>query len=420
MEELLQQQQELIYSLERALVNFKKTAKGRLTVPAIRQRISLLKEKFAQCELNHARLLHSTIKEFREQEKYFTEDHFLDCEEAFFEALDFMTDTLAKQILPAAETSMDTSTESTATTHGTRSTPSLPKISLPKFSGDFLDWETFRDHFKSVIIENTDLSEVTRMHYLLSCLKGEASDLVRTLPITEANFQVAWRTISARYDNERRLVHEHTYALHSLPNVHSESAAELTSLRDKASMAIQALRNLNRPVDQADDFLIYLISQRLDKSTRKAWELHLGDTTTCPKYDALEQFLAARIRAFENILPSTSTNRKSNTKSVVQSHTANTLKCPVCKQNHLLSACSEFKTQSVKQRRELVNKLHRCFNCLSHKHTRKECRSKYACRVCQKPHHSLLHEEADTPTPNTIESTASAFITSEIANVSSH
>lgn len=93
-------------------------------------------------------------------------------------------------------------------------------------------------------------------------------------------------------------------------------------------MAIQALRNLNRPVDQSDDFIVYLISQRLDKSTRKAWELHLGDTTTCPRYEALEKFLAARIRAFENILPGTGTHKKQSHKSIVQSHTNKSYESP--------------------------------------------------------------------------------------------
>lgn len=172
-------------------MNFKKTAKIKLTVPAIQQRISLLKEKFAQCEANHVKLLHASTREFREKENYFTEDHFLDCEEAFFEALDFMTDTQAKLTPSAAESSINTSSENTSTTQGAGITPSLPKISLSKFGGDFLDWETFRDHFKSVIIENPDLADVTRMHYLLSCLKGEASALVKTLPITDANFPIA-------------------------------------------------------------------------------------------------------------------------------------------------------------------------------------------------------------------------------------
>lgn len=60
--------------------------------------------------------------------------------------------------------------------------PPLPRISIPKFSGEFTEWETFRDHFRSVVIDNADLSEVARMHYLLSSLKGEASDIVKRLP----------------------------------------------------------------------------------------------------------------------------------------------------------------------------------------------------------------------------------------------
>lgn len=38
-------------------------------------------------------------------------------------------------------------------------------------------------------------------------------------------------------------------------------------------MSVQALKNLGHLVDQWDDILVYLVSQKLDKVSRKAWEL---------------------------------------------------------------------------------------------------------------------------------------------------
>jgi len=173
----------------------------------------------------------------------------------------------------------------------------------------------------SLIIDNNDLVDVNRLQYLNSCVRGEAHDIIRNLALTDANFKVAWSLLIDRYNNHRRLVHEHIHALHTLPLAESESAAALIALRDKANIVIQALRNLGRSVDTWDDMLIYLLVQKLDKSTRKAWELQLGDTAECPSYKQLEQFFASRIRALKNILPTTVKNKtKKQNSASVQSH----------------------------------------------------------------------------------------------------
>lgn len=79
-------------------------------------------------------------------------------------------------------------------------------------------------------------------------------------------------------------------------------------------MAIQALKNLSRAVDSYDNFLVYLITQRLDRNTRKAWELHLDNIMDYPMYKILEEFLAARIRALKNIPTTVVANRRGNNK----------------------------------------------------------------------------------------------------------
>lgn len=118
---------------------------------------------------------------------------------------------------------------------------------------------------------------VNRLQYLQSCLKSEAFDIVRSFAISEANFSVAWDLLTARYNNKRRVVHEHIQSLVTLPQVTSESAVALSSLRDRVNVAVKALSNMGRVVDTWDDIFVYLIVQRFDKTTRKAWELHIGD-----------------------------------------------------------------------------------------------------------------------------------------------
>lgn len=340
----------------------------------MRNWLQQLRDTFARCENLRAEILATVSKEVRATDKYFIENRFSNCEMTYLATSDYMAEWLSNLEPQHASTPESSPVSQCQNSFASRTAFQLPRINLPKFSGDLGEWEAFRDQFKSLINDNNDLVNVNRLQYLNSCVKGEAHDVIRNLAITDANFKVAWNLLINCYDNHQRLVHEHIHTLHTLPQVESESAAALMALRDKANIAIQALRNLGRPVDTWDDMLIYLLVQKLDKNTRKAWELQLDNTTECPSYIQLEQFFASR--ALENILPGIikAKIKKQNSTSV-QSHIANasSSKCPMCQKSHLLFACFKLRNQACDQRRELVKKFRCCFNCLSVKHTRDKC-----------------------------------------------
>ena len=46
----------------------------------------------------------------------------------------------------------------------------LPPIALPKFSGEYTEWPSFRDLFTSLVIGNATLSFTTRLQYLHSAV----------------------------------------------------------------------------------------------------------------------------------------------------------------------------------------------------------------------------------------------------------
>ena len=84
-------------------------------------------------------------------------------------------------------------------------------------------------------------------------------------------------------------------------------------LRDQSNKAIQALSNLGCATKHWDNWLVFLVSQKLDKSSRKAWDLKLGGTVDYPRYRELDQFLASRIRAFDAIAPVIATEKAQTT-----------------------------------------------------------------------------------------------------------
>lgn len=77
---------------------------------------------------------------------------------------------------------LDRQSRSTFSDHGASTTmmprSALPRIKLPTFSEDYQLWTSFRDLFATLIRDNTDLTNVEKMHYLKTCVSGEAARLI--------------------------------------------------------------------------------------------------------------------------------------------------------------------------------------------------------------------------------------------------
>lgn len=84
----------------------------------------------------------------------------------------------------------------------------LPPLNLPHFSGNYDTYIAFRDGFMSLVHNNNNLTNVQKLHYLRSCLKNEAFQLIEAFKITD-NYSIAWDLIKKRYDNKRIIINNH-------------------------------------------------------------------------------------------------------------------------------------------------------------------------------------------------------------------
>ena len=67
------------------------------------------------------------------------------------------------------------------------------------------------------------------------------------------------------------------------------------------------------------------------------------------------------------------------------------IKCIICNESHLFQFCSKFKSKSVEQRKEFLDKNERCYYYLGIKHVAEKCFSKKRCMVRSDKHHTTLH-----------------------------
>lgn len=106
----------------------------------------------------------------------------------------------------------------------------LPEIPLPKLDGDFRYWPTFRDRFiASVDNHRPELAPIDKMYHLIYCLHGPAADAVRGIPVASDNYELAWLTLSRRFNRPHLVAASLVEKLLSVPSSSQESLQELTN-----------------------------------------------------------------------------------------------------------------------------------------------------------------------------------------------
>lgn len=274
----------------------------------------------------------------------------------------------------------------------------LPKMQLPRFSGQYDTWVEFKDIFISLIHSNSKLTDVQKLHYLKSSLSGQAAQKIQSLKMTEVNFKVAWELLCERYDNKRLLVNNHINGLLNLPLVKFESSLELRKLLDEFSTHILALEALGQNVHDWNTILVSIITQKLDHVTKREWET-TTNSEEFPTLNDIKTFLKKKCEVLEKLETANKRGHNLHNRSVKPREpisnsliTRNeTIKCNYCGSDHLIYNCNKFLALDGSMRNKEVRDRRLCINCLKKTHFSASCKSSN-CKKCNKKHHTLLHD----------------------------
>ncbi|XP_054746156.1 uncharacterized protein LOC129250562 [Anastrepha obliqua] len=129
----------------------------------------------------------------------------------------------------------------------------LPKMELPTFSGDSTEWIGYFDAFSSLVDSNSALSDGQKLHYLRSCLKGDALKIISGFKICDANYIEAWGLLTSWYIVIRVIVESHLRALAEIKRATHDNADAIKGVIDAFQQHIRELKALGRPIDFWDD-----------------------------------------------------------------------------------------------------------------------------------------------------------------------
>lgn len=188
-------------------------------------------------------------------------------------------------------------------THGEKL--KLPRVTIPKFEGDFFNWINFKELFTSMIIENKSLSDAQRMQMLKTSLieGGEAEGLIKDLNLAPNSFKIAWDRLKKRYENEKVIVNKYLKKLITQPHMKKEAgdSQHIKKMLDTTDQILAALKNIGRPVENWDDWIVITISHKLNDDLKREWEKKVGHENDLPTWADLKLFLEEEYRISENM-----------------------------------------------------------------------------------------------------------------------
>ena len=275
----------------------------------------------------------------------------------------------------------------------------LPKLDVPTFDGNLIHWKPFWEQFAVAVHNKRSLSNAEKTVYLQHAIKdGSAKNSIEGLSHSGDNYDEAIECLQLRYDRPRLIQRTHVQLIVDAPPLKEGNGRELRRLHDTIQQHARALKTLGCEVPET--FLTSMIELKLDVDTLFEWQKHSQTATGVPHFHDLLQFIDLRAQASE---ASYATSKKQMQQprrqpNRVGSFAANSEfsnDCVICKTTkHPLYACNEFKAMSHDGRMRVLKVNRLCVNCLGTGHFKSQCKSVHRCKVCQRPHHTMLHSDS--------------------------
>ncbi|XP_066595436.1 uncharacterized protein [Prorops nasuta] len=192
----------------------------------------------------------------------------------------------------------------------------LPVIDLPKFSGDYIEWNNFYETFSSIVHDKVYVSGRDKFHYLKSCLQGEAATVIKSLAITSENYEIAWDTLVARYTDKRMITDTFLDQISQVPTLRGDNFKVLKEVKDSVTVALNALKTMGYGVDQWDPIIVHSLKNKLDDTLRLAWEMYLGSSKDYPSFIQFSEFLTRHINSLQSLGNKPKTSKKESGRSL--------------------------------------------------------------------------------------------------------
>lgn len=263
----------------------------------------------------------------------------------------------------------------------------LPKLEVRKFGGVISEWQEFWDSFESAIHKNEALADVDKFSYLRGLLVGPARSAIAGFALTSANYKAATDLLKRRYGKKNAIQRAHINELLNLEPIYSErDTHRLRQMYDFAETKHRALEALGVEQDTYAAIVVPSLLEKLPEQLRLT--ITRGEDHHEWDLERLLQTLGHEVELREEYNKNTRHARSPRDDKRTTMYAGKETNCAFCLGGHKHEECK--KVTQVSERKRILLKYGRCFNCIRKGHVSKDCKTVVNCKFCKGKHHSCL------------------------------
>lgn len=294
----------------------------------------------------------------------------------------------------------------------------LPKLNVPTFYGEHIKFNSFKELFEKMIGAKQNLDDCEKFAYLQGQLKGEPLHLISALPIENASYDLAWKKLKERYENNHIILVQLMGKIKTGPSIEKYNIASLKKITDEISESVSRIANMGITMDGDMDIIFYyLIEGRIDSASMNLYQNKMDKAGALRSYKDLMEFLQLRIKLltveetkhqtkhnnvkkpvrFIEFKKNDSTNHRTALNATINEKAGNgTKSCTKltqcdCKERHPIMKCPRFSALKFTEKIRQAQKWRICTNCLDTTHAWRDCKLPNGCRKCTAKHHTVMH-----------------------------
>ena len=285
---------------------------------------------------------------------------------------------------------------------------SIPRLSLPTFSGKASDWPRWIGLFKALVHDQPSLSDTEKIAHLQSSVSGLAQQTISGMLYDGNLYHKALETLEERFGQDDDIIKFNLNSVFEAPDPLEDDADSLEKFQATVHCAVTILQNMGAVADLHSSDSLQRTVEKLPRELRREWgKFALELKPARPSLLDVDKWLRtqARIsricpkgkRSFEE---SSRKPRKERTEETARrrafttaANPAQVQKCSICEGQHSLEQCQRFLQMSPDARLKHVFTQQLCLHCLKRGHRVKDCRKAKPCGRdgCKYRHHVLLH-----------------------------
>ena len=130
-------------------------------------------------------------------------------------------------------------------TQGTSTAAKLPKLTITKFDGTFLDWNRFWGQF-SEAIDKTGMVAITKFSYLKEFVDLKVRKTIDGLPFTAEGYNRAKSILIDRYGKESEIVKAYVQNILDLPRIKGTNPQKIHQFYEQLRYNVQSLETMGK------------------------------------------------------------------------------------------------------------------------------------------------------------------------------